>query len=309
MLTQKQIDQFHRDGFLRIPQVFQGVELELLRAAADDVMVEGVGEHGEHHLYEDINGRKTYYRSEKMWNRGDIFRAVTVKPALLAAVGQCMGEAFLPFNDSFICKTPHSMVPIPWHQDPPYEDAEAYTITTSTPNFAADIYLDDSNIENGCIWGIPGHHLVGHIDLSRYSQEELFEKCGAVPIEMAPGDVLFHCISMPHGSAGNPTDSTRRAFYIHYMARFVADVVYKLWTDEKKDRGWHEKGFDITEDMLAARDRLGFNRDLAVAEVSYEREIGLYFHGQPTAPYKHWGKLIRDMDPAEIKRKKALTIP
>ncbi|MDP6449905.1 MAG: phytanoyl-CoA dioxygenase family protein, partial [Lentisphaeria bacterium] len=132
MLTQKQIDEFHRDGFLRIPQVFQGEELALLRAAADDVTAAGIAGQGDDHLYENIDGRETYYRSEMMWNRSDIFRAVTVKPQLLAAIGQCYGEAFLPLNDSYVCKTPRSMVPILWHQDPPYTDAEAHPLTQST---------------------------------------------------------------------------------------------------------------------------------------------------------------------------------
>lgn len=307
MLTQKQIDGFHRDGFLRIPQVFQGEELALLRAAADDVTAAGIARQGDDHVYENIDGRETYYRSEMMWNRDDIFRAVTVKPELLAAIGQCYGEAFLPLNDSYVCKTPRSMVPILWHQDPPYADAEAHPLTQSTPNFDTDIYLDHSTIENGCVWGISGHHLVGNVQIEGRSQEEMFEEHGAVPIEMEPGDVLFHCISAPHGSVGNPTDSIRRIFYIHYMAYCLAEQVCKTWQGTPKSgRGWSEQGFDLTEDMLAARDRLGLKADLAASNVCYERDTGFYFHAYPRSPYKHWGTLLREMDAEEIEAKKAL---
>ena len=47
MLTQEQIDQFHRDGFVRIPGLFAGGELDLLRNAADHVQAEGVARTGD----------------------------------------------------------------------------------------------------------------------------------------------------------------------------------------------------------------------------------------------------------------------
>lgn len=306
MLTQAQIDQFHRDGFLRIPKVFSGDELKLLRAAADQVVSDGVAGVGEHHLYQEVKGKKTYFRSEKMWSRGDIFRAVTVNPGLLSAIGQCTGESFMPMNDSFVCKTPRSMVPINWHQDPPYGNARDYPVTQSTPNFDTDIYLDHSTIANGCVWGIPGHHLVGNVSLGDKTQDELFEKYGAVPIEMEPGDVLFHCLSAPHGSVGNPTDTTRRIFYVHYMPRFVAEHTYSFWKTSKSDRGWNDMGFDLVEDMFAARQRLGLATDLDAERTHYERHVGVYFEGQPCTPYKHWGTLVRQMCAGEIAAKKAL---
>ena len=62
MLTQAQIAQFHRDGFIRIPQLFQGTELEALCAAAGEVQNEATEERGEHHAYHTHkDGRKVYY--------------------------------------------------------------------------------------------------------------------------------------------------------------------------------------------------------------------------------------------------------
>jgi hypothetical protein len=148
---------------------------------------------------------------------------------------------------------------------------------------------------------------VGNVQLGGRTQEELFEKHGAVPIEMEPGDVLFHCISAPHGSVGNPTDTTRRIFYVHYMARHIVDVVYGAWFAKNAERGFHDAGFDFVEDMFAARERLGLPTDLAAERTLYERHVGLYFEGQPTTPYKHWGTLVRQMCEREIAAKKALT--
>lgn len=173
-------------------------ELGLLREAADDVQAQGMAREGRDHIYYD-DPAKTYFRSEKMWDRNPIFQAITVNPDLLLPIGQCTGHPFLPMNDSYVCKIPRGNVPIPWHQDPPCGEPVCTEETYGAPNFDVDIYLDRSTVENGCVWGIPGHHLVGHIDLKSFSQEQLFSDFGAVPMEMKAGDVLFHCCSAPHG--------------------------------------------------------------------------------------------------------------
>jgi ectoine hydroxylase-related dioxygenase (phytanoyl-CoA dioxygenase family) len=301
VLTQKQINQFHEDGFLILRGMFGGAELRDLQAAAQRVQEEGVAQRGEHHLYREIPGKgKVYFRSERMWDRDPIFRTVTVKPDLLEAIGQCVGHPFLPINDSFVCKIPGGNVPIEWHQDPPYGN-DKYSETFEEPNFDVDIYLDHSTKENGCVWGIPGHHLVGHVDLKRFTQEELFTKFGAVPMIMEPGDVLFHSLSAPHGSIGNTTQSIRRIFYVHYMSRRVLDNCYPGWSAK---RGFTEAGFALVKQMLADRKQMGLPT-IDTAKVKLTPE-GLEFTGSPTTPPKHWGALIRAMSEEEKTRKRAL---
>ena len=130
----------------------------------------------------------------------------------------------------------------------------------------------------------------------------------ALRIEMEPGDVLFHCLSAPHGSAGNPTDTTRRIFYIHYMCQSVMQECYPDWiASTKTDRGWHDGGFDLVESMLAARRESPYPHDLSVANIHYTRGIGFEYTGQPGTPRHHWGTLINQMSPEEIAAKKALT--
>nr|WP_285964249.1 phytanoyl-CoA dioxygenase family protein [Oscillatoria laete-virens] len=214
MLTQDQIDQFHRDGFLVVRNVIKGRELTLLQEAADQVEADGIARNGNHHMYREIEGVDTYFRTEFMWEKNDIFRAVTVNPALLAIAGQCIGHPFLPLNDSFVCKSPRSKVPVEWHQDPPYIDP-SFQETYPVPHFDIDIYIDDSTIENACLWGIPGTHLVGHIDHKRFSEEEMFRDFGAVPLEMKAGDILLHTFSFLHGSAGNLSD--KKDGFLHLL--------------------------------------------------------------------------------------------
>ena len=296
MLTQEQIDQFHRDGFVRIRGLFAGSELDLLRNAADHVQAEGVARTGDDHLYKKIAGRDVYYRSERMWRRHDIFQAVTVKPQLLAMVGQCLGHPFRPINDSFVCKLPGGNVPVEWHQDPPYYQADAYKDTFGVPNFDVDIYLDNSTVDNGCLWGMPGRHLVGKIALEQFSEQDLFDRFGAVPLEACAGDVLFHCLSAPHGSAGNRSDAIRRIFYIHYMAREVAEQCYP--NSEKTKAAIGQAGTAVVAQMLETRKRMGFDT-IDGTEVAWTGD-GFSFDGEPHTRPWHWRTLIDAMSQDQI---------
>jgi hypothetical protein len=194
-----------------------------------------------------------------MWQRDAVFRAVTVNPELLENIGQCIGQAFYPWNDSLVVKMPNGGAAVGWHQDPPYGDP-ARTITHAVPNFTTDIYLDHATRANGCVWAIPRHHLVGHVPLAGRDQEALFTHPLAVPIEMEPGDVLFHALSTPHGSPVNRTREVRRTFYVHYLAEEVRRDAYGSpngWAAAKG--GWDDARRQRLSGMIADRAALGLD--------------------------------------------------
>lgn len=311
MLTQCEIDSFHANGFLIMRQMFSGEELSLLKTAVDSVQALGVARQGENHLYaQGPHGEPVYWRSERMWSRDPIFRAVTVKPALLEAIGQCVGQPFFPWNDSLVVKLAKEGAAVTWHQDPPYGTPYGDHSRTSTypvPNFTTDIYLDHSGTDNGCVWAIPGHHLVGHIDLSGYSEEELFSRFGAVPVEMEAGDVLFHALSTPHGSRANTSSLQRRIFYIHYLAHEVFAEGYEStgadWVKQKP--GWGEARKQVIEEMIQARQDFGWE-DYQETDTLCFGEGGFHFTGTPTSPARHWGELASAYTPEEYARLRGL---
>jgi len=296
VLTQEQIDFFHDNGFLIMRQLFRGEELRLLREAAEETARLGKAREGEHHLYANVNGEQIYWRSEHMWRRGDIFLAATVNPELLENIGQIIGEPFRPYNDSLVVKVPERGAPVFWHQDPPFNLPE-WSEPYPAPNFTTDIYLDESDPDNGCVYAIPGHHMVGHVDLTGKTEEELFEKYGAVPVVMQPGDVLFHAVSTPHGSRANRSGRERKVFYIHYMSPRVKDAFYPTW-----------KKFDEVpelEQFAAARERLGFGRPEASGTIELT-DKGIRFTGSPASSPDLWAKKIAAMPRAEIEAKRKL---
>ncbi len=296
MLNKEQIFKFHQDGFLRIPNLFHGRELAELKKAVKKAHAEALEGKGKHHCYqENPDGSKTYFRSEKMWARDAVFQAVTVNPRLLECVGQCIGQPFFPVNNALVCKLAKGNVPIRWHQDPPYPNP-LITETYDVPHFTVDIYLDHSNIENGCVWGIPEHHLVGHIDLIKYRQKELFDKKEACPLTMKPGDVLFHCLSSPHGSEGNKTLQTRSTLYLQFITRELFFQTHYVPFGEK----------NTLIDMLNARQSLGFDdfKEGNIRLVNSDREFE--FTGEPRTEAYYWKTLKQNMSTEEKVQKRNL---
>lgn len=292
MLTHDQIDFFHTNGYLIMRGLIKGRELEDLQAAVEGVHAQATAREGTDHLY---TGAGVYFRSERMWERGEIFRAVTVNPDLLENIGQCVGQPFFPWNDSMVVKVPHAGAVIPWHQDPPYGDPDR-TAVYPVPNFTTDIYLDHSGPDNGCVWAIPGHHLVGHIDLKDYTLDELRAR-GAVPLEMEAGDVLFHCLSTPHGSEPNTSDLTRRIFYIHYLADEVFQDAYGKYDWAAAKPGWGEVKQAQIAEMIAARAARGLETPRDRKTLSFGAG-GFRFVGGPTTAPRHWETLTAAI-PAE----------
>ena len=213
-------------------------------------------------------------------------------------------------NDSYVCKLPRGNVPIPWHQDPPYGflGEKSHKETLACPNFDTDIYLDHSNVKNGCVWGIPGHHLVGKVDIEKHSQQDMFEKFGAVPMIMEPGDVLFHALSAPHGSIGNTTDTTRRIFYVHYMAEEVVEKSYGGWffgPHVERKLGFNSGGIEYIRGFLEARQLLALS-DIQRSHVGFS-DKGFELLDGPGPPPDMWAKLISAIPEEEKSRRRRLT--
>jgi ectoine hydroxylase-related dioxygenase (phytanoyl-CoA dioxygenase family) len=289
MLTDQQIGQFHHDGLLVLRGIFSDQEIQALQEAAEDVTREGVTGTGRGHGYRDVDGHRQYYRTDGvLWERHAAFRMATVNPSLLAAVGQCLGHPFMPINDSLVVKLPHSGVAIRWHQDPPYDGPNGLAETFGIPNFDCDIYLDAATIDNGCLYGLAGYHLMGHVELERSPKEDLFARADVIPLEMAPGDVLLHAISAPHGSKANDSNTLRRVFYVHFMAQEVLETLHPEWVGTK--RGFAQRDFQHAQAMLEERLAAGFAGP-ATAKVELTPD-GFVFRGEPATPPWHWQTLI-----------------
>ena len=127
-----------------------------------------------------------------------------------------------------------------WHQDAPLWPS----IDPMTP-VSAWLPFDDADIDNGCMWMVPGSHQwgdrqqeylgsLGHLrtldDFARIGdgfappEEAEIRDIVAVPCPVKRGEVHFHHSLTWHGSPENDSPRPRRALAIHYMtgaARFT----------------------------------------------------------------------------------------
>ena len=330
MFTQSQIDQFHHDGTIIAKNLIKGEELEKLQEAADKVVNKAIenapedipnNEEEKQFIWKGLdgymlrkNGQHIYRRSGNMFDRDPVFKAVCANPEILKHYGQLIGHSFTPADDAMVVKVPHGDVPVLWHQDPPYLKKD-WDKLQRIPNIDCDIYLDHSTKENGCLWGIPDHHLVGHIEIENFTEEELFNCPGIIPFETEPGDVIFHSLSAPHGSAGNKTDGLRRTFYIHFNNKEIYEQCYKdapevIKRKEKRD-GWfydfNEKTKNKLLEMNELRRSIGFEL-LKEDEISISNEGFEYVGDGPKTPHFHWETLTNKIDPERRKALKALDI-
>ena len=111
-----------------------------------------------------------------------------------------------------------------WHQD------EFYIPTRDRSLVGAWIAIDDANIDNGCLWLIPGSQREGYImgrvpnDSSEYADVDTIDVSGyqkedLLPVEVKSGSVVFFNGYTLHSSRRNKTTACfRTALVNHYMS-------------------------------------------------------------------------------------------
>jgi len=121
------------------------------------------------------------------------------------------------FKDKLIFKPPgargydlHQDLPACWNGFP----------TTFTTVLIA---IDPMHTENGCTEVFPGYHRNGLIapdpDCEFRLSETAVDETQVVRLELDPGDVAVFGCYVPHRSAPNLSNHSRRAFYVSYNAR------------------------------------------------------------------------------------------
>lgn len=126
------------------------------------------------------------------------------------------------FTEKLNLKRPRLGGANPMHQDYPYwvnvsDDASQIATTI--------IFLDDSSVDNGCLWVIPGSHKQGkwttRTDGDEFAHNEVdpaaYPDATAVPVELPKGSTLSFGAFLVHKSAQNLSDENRRTLLYSYQ--------------------------------------------------------------------------------------------
>ncbi len=229
-ISKEQTGFFQAQGYLVIHNLLLPEEIEFYRHIYEDFLTNRIdaspyrsdlGAHAGDNMHSDTE------RITQIMVPGKIMPALLGQPLhtkTLAIARQLLGEDMALDFDMLIDKPPFSHTPTPWHQDAAYwiklPDARAASCWTA---------LDAAEKDNGCMWYIPGSHklpLRAHHPAGRGGgalECEAYEEEG-IPIELNPGDGVFHHGGTAHYSRGNITAHRRRAFITNFRPQAMIDL-------------------------------------------------------------------------------------
>lgn len=218
-LTDEQTANYHRDGYVLVPDLFSRLEVE---AMLNDVESGGrVASHTRGN--EDASGKKAKLA---IWHElgDDIWAAASTNPRIVNNVRILLGEEIAFFHGKVMLKEAKQGGAWEWHQDYGYWYNQGFAFPRLLSAFVA---LDGATKENGCLQVLRGSHKLGRLDHGKVGAqtgadparigaiEALFER---VYVEMSPGSVLFFHSNLLHSSGPNDSDKHRRSFIMCYNA-------------------------------------------------------------------------------------------
>lgn len=220
-LTREQIDQFWRDGFLVVENVFSPEELATHGAAVDAAVAARTAVDTrtieEKTLYE-----QSFIQCINLWEDGLDVRRLTFDPRLGEMAARLLdADAVRIWHDQGLYKEPGGRE-TDAHQDRPFWPIDPPDQVT------AWIPFDGSRRGGGAMAYIPGSHRRGvekFCDISHVFQDPYdivndpaMADTPPVWVETEPGSVVFHHSLTVHLADANEGDSTRRVYCIIYFA-------------------------------------------------------------------------------------------
>lgn len=219
-ITQEQVDQYRRDGFIQINDMFVGDELQQFRDVVANAVAEEVA--AETPTTEKTKGQyaNLFIQKVNLWTRHESVKPFVTSKRVGNIVAKLVGRRMRLWHDHALFKEPgKGNNKTPWHQDAVYWPHQDKWFQVSIW-----IALKDATIHNGCMSFVAGTHSLGAlpaIDLS--NPQDIFEYAPhikpvkPVTCELKAGSVTFHSGLTFHYAGPNKSDSTREAIAIIYM--------------------------------------------------------------------------------------------
>ncbi|HEX7131610.1 MAG TPA: phytanoyl-CoA dioxygenase family protein [Iamia sp.] len=152
-------------------------------------------------------------------HRRPVFAAFLARPEVVDVVTHHLGPDVDCFLSQLIFKNPGAWGQ-PWHQDSHY-----FPFTPARPVLGLWLAITEATLANGCLHVLPGSHrepVHEHVPDRRpaanlgYVEIVDHDMAGAVPVTMAPGDLLVFDSHLMHRSTDNASDGLRAAMVYHF---------------------------------------------------------------------------------------------
>ena len=206
ILTREQVHLFRHNGFLKLPGKLPAERVtrlkEMIRAHIRDEVAP---------VSRDKQGR--IVRISGLWGRDPVFDETLTCPEVLDPLQDLIGA-----NIELILNR-HNHATLRMAQDPGnyfHRDILQWTRSIVTIIF----YLQETHLENGCTWVVPGTHLLPGVASTTLSDEEAVLRSGvleqAVPVPMSAGGLLALDSLTMHSPGENRTEGTRMSMTVGY---------------------------------------------------------------------------------------------
>ena len=213
-LTDEQVAQFDRDGFVVVPDVFDAGTLAPIVEEIDgyerelESVLRGADE--ERILIAEA-GAITF--TTHLVARSAQLRAFALHPFFAGVCADIVGPDVNLYWDQAVYKKPEKPRRFPWHQD------NGYTYVEPQQYLTCWVALTDATPENGCPQVARGLHRLG--TLRHHYVDPLGWECLTDPddVALAPvaagGVVVFSSLT-PHLTSPNVTAAARKAYILQY---------------------------------------------------------------------------------------------
>lgn len=232
MLTDAQVEQYHRNGYAHPFRVVSTPEAAKIRGKIEAFETR-VGDEAQKFL--------TFKAHMPFKSLTDLVR----HPRILDAVEDVLGPNLLCWGSSFFQKDAHDPRYISWHQDSYYYGLDPSNTCT------AWVAISTSNIASGCVKVVPGSHLT-QVDfvnapdpnnlLPRGQTITNVDVSKAVSMELQAGEFSLHHEAIVHNSEPNGSDDRRIGLSIHYIPTSTRMVKYRQ--EGKKPLAMLVRGID-----------------------------------------------------------------
>ncbi|MCC7263951.1 MAG: phytanoyl-CoA dioxygenase family protein [Candidatus Latescibacteria bacterium] len=222
MLSATQIEDYHRDGYLLVPAVFNPAEVAELREELDWIFAAWAdhnaawqGPWREVYMDEAQRQQAVLVAINDLHLHSARWQQAAAHPRLTAALAALLGPDVELHHTTLHAKPPQVGSPFPLHQDNAF-------FAHQTPAYAdAILHLDDAPEEAGCLRFVPGSHRLGPLAHIReggapHLPTDQYRLADTAPVPARAGDVVLFNLWTIHGSDLNHTPHWRRAVRLGY---------------------------------------------------------------------------------------------
>jgi phytanoyl-CoA hydroxylase len=213
-LDRRQCEQFDRDGFLVLPDLFTDEELDPVIAAIDvleastDAFLGGLENQ---RLFIAEQGAITFSVFPVIAH--DAPRQFSAHRVFTDLCHDLVGPNVRLYHDQAVYKKPEKPRRFPWHQD------NGYTYVSPQQYLTCWVALTDATINNGCPQVVPGLHRLGtlkHHYVDPLGWEIFEDHPAVVAAPVGKGGVVVFSSLSPHLTGPNTTNLVRKAYILQY---------------------------------------------------------------------------------------------